>query len=38
MLNRRSLDPEERTLYGASLQPPAGYVFDAAIATTVKSL
>jgi hypothetical protein len=34
MLNRRSLDPEERTLYGANLQPPAGYVFDAAIATT----
>jgi hypothetical protein len=34
MLNKRSLDPEERTLYGANLQPPAGYVFDAAIATT----
>jgi len=34
MLNRRSLDPEQRTLYGANLQPPAGYVFDAAIATT----
>ena len=34
MLNRRSLDPEERTLYGANLQPPAGYVFDAAVATT----
>ena len=34
MLNRRSLDPEERTLYGANLQPPAGSVFDAAIATT----
>jgi hypothetical protein len=34
MLNRRSLDPEERTLYGANLQPPAGYSFDAAIATT----
>lgn len=32
--NRRSLDPEERTLYGANLQPPAGYVFDAAVATT----
>ena len=28
MLNRRSLDPEQRTLYGANLQPPAGYVFD----------
>ena len=34
MLNKRSLDPEQRTLYGANLQPPAGYVFDAAIATT----
>ena len=34
MLNRRSLDPEKRTLYGANLQPPAGYVFDAAVATT----
>ncbi len=34
MLNRRSLDPERRTLYGANLQPPAGYVFDAAVATT----
>ena len=34
MLNRRSLDPEQRTLYGANLQPPAGYIFDAAIATT----
>ena len=34
MLNRRSLDPEQRTLYGANLQPPAGYVFDAAVATT----
>jgi len=32
--NRRSLDPEQRTLYGANLQPPAGYVFDAAVATT----
>jgi hypothetical protein len=34
MLNRRSLDPEQRTLYGANLQPPAGYVFDAAVATS----
>lgn len=34
MLNRRSLDPEQRTLYGANLQPPAGYIFDAAVATT----
>lgn len=34
MLNRYSLDPEQRTLYGANLQPPAGYVFDAAVATT----
>jgi hypothetical protein len=32
--NKRSLDPEQRTLYGANLQPPAGYVFDAAVATT----
>lgn len=34
MLNRRSLDPEQRILYGANLQPPAGYVFDTAVATT----
>ena len=34
MLNRRSLDPEHRTLYGANLQPPAGYIFDSAVATT----
>lgn len=34
MLNRRSLDPEHRALYGANLQPPAGYVFDVAVATT----
>jgi len=34
MLNRCSLDPEQRTLYGANLQPPAGYIFDAAVATT----
>ena len=32
MLNRRSLDPEQRVLYGASLQPPPDYVFDAAVA------
>lgn len=34
MLNRTTLDPEVRVLYGDSLQPPAGYVFDAAVATT----
>lgn len=34
MLNRTTLDPETRVLYGDSLQPPPGYVFDAAIATT----
>jgi hypothetical protein len=34
MPNRKSLDPEDRVLYGDSLQPPPGYVFDAAIATT----
>jgi hypothetical protein len=34
MLNRYSLDPEQRTLYGTNLQPPTGYVFDAAVATT----
>lgn len=34
MLNRATLDPETRVLYGDSLQPPPGYVFDAAIATT----
>lgn len=34
MLNRRTLDPEQRILYGANLQPPAGYVFDTAVATT----
>ena len=33
MLNRTTLDPETRVLYGDSLQPPPGYVFDAAIAT-----
>ncbi len=31
---RGILDPERRALYGASLQPPAGYVFDAGVATT----
>src|SRR3546814_17348800 len=34
MPNSWSLDPESRALYGASLQPPPGYVFDAAVATT----
>ncbi len=34
MLNKFSLDPDTRILYGANLQPPAGYVFDAGIATT----
>ena len=34
MPNRSSLDPEQRMLYGANLRPPAGYVFDAAVATT----
>ena len=34
MLNRTTLDPETRVLYGDSLQPPPGYVFDAAISTT----
>ncbi|MDZ4756207.1 MAG: phospholipase D family protein, partial [Phycisphaerae bacterium] len=34
MLNRTTLDPETRVLYGDSLQPPPGYLFDAAIATT----
>lgn len=34
MQNRRSLDPEQRMLYGTNLQPPAGYTFDAAVATT----
>jgi hypothetical protein len=31
---KSSLDPDQRTLYGASLQPPAGYLLDAAVATT----
>ena len=34
MLNRTTLDPETRVLYGDSLQPPSGYVFDAGVATT----
>jgi hypothetical protein len=34
MANRTSLDPEERVLYGESLAPPSGFVFDAAVATT----
>lgn len=34
MQSKRSLDPDDRTLYGANLQPPAGYVFDAGVATT----
>lgn len=34
MRDRRSLDPEQRSTYGASLHPPPGYVFDAAVATT----
>ncbi len=34
MANRTSLDPEERVLYGESLAPPSGFIFDAAVATT----
>lgn len=34
MANRATLDPEERVLYGESLAPPEGFVFDAAVATT----
>ncbi len=34
MVNRSSLDPEARVLYGESLAAPSGYVFDAAVATT----
>lgn len=34
MQSRTTLDPEQRVLYGASLQPPPGYVFDGAVATT----
>ena len=31
---RNSLDPESRSMYGASLHPPVGTVFDAGIGTT----
>ena len=34
MHGRTTLDPETRVLYGDSLQPPPGYVFDAGVATT----
>ena len=34
MPDRMTLDPETRVLYGDSLQPPPGYVFDAGVATT----
>ncbi|TKV80123.1 hypothetical protein FDV58_17905 [Bradyrhizobium elkanii] len=34
MPGKTSLDPDHRTLYGAGLQPPAGYALDAAVATT----
>jgi hypothetical protein len=34
MPSRQTLDPEDRALYGDSLQPPSGYFFDAAVATT----
>lgn len=34
MVNKTSLDPEARVLYGESLAAPSGYVFDAAVATT----
>ncbi|HET7569770.1 MAG TPA: phospholipase D family protein [Gammaproteobacteria bacterium] len=34
MPGKRSLDPEDRTLYGANLRPPPGYTFDAAVAST----
>lgn len=34
MVNKASLDPEARVLYGESLAAPSGYVFDAAVATT----
>ena len=34
MPDRSTLDPETRVLYGDSLQPPPGYVFDAGVATT----
>ncbi|SEL29004.1 phospholipase D family protein [Halomonas daqiaonensis] len=34
MPGKQSLNPEQRVLYGESLQPPPGYTFDAAVATT----
>lgn len=34
MPDKRSFDPDHRMLYGAKLQPPEGYAFDAAVATT----
>jgi hypothetical protein len=34
MPNPATLDPQHRMLYVAGLQPPPGYVFDAAVATT----
>ena len=33
-MNRATLDPENRLLYGDSLQAPPGYRFDAGVATT----
>jgi hypothetical protein len=33
-LNRATLDPENRLMYGDSLQAPPGYRFDAGVATT----
>lgn len=34
MQNNKTLSPDNRVLYGDSLQPPEGYVFDAGVATT----
>src|ERR1700678_3249801 len=34
MPNPATLDPQQRMLYGAELQPPPGYVFGTAVATT----
>lgn len=34
MRPRMALDPEHRTLYSANLQPPPGYVFESAVATS----
>lgn len=34
MQGRQALDPEQRVLYGENLQPPPGYIFDTAVATT----